>query len=187
MTIKSISDNPKAIDAYNEGTPLLRQNNYEDALPHFQKAVKIDPNFPYAWDNIGICQRRLGNLDKALEAYKKSLAIDPSGKTPLRNIAVVYTYKKEYKKAIKWYKKSAKLDQSDPEIFYGIGRIQAIYLNHYEKGLNHLCKAYNIYVGQHSPYRTDAEKIINLVYTKMKENGQENQFKAILKKHNIRY
>jgi len=36
-------------------------------------------------------------------------------------------------------------------------------LNDFEKGLENMCKAYNMYVYLKSPYRTDAEKIINLI------------------------
>jgi tetratricopeptide (TPR) repeat protein len=52
-----------------------------------------DPEFAFAWDNLGISQRRLNNYDKAIFAYSKSLAIDPK-LMPLQNIAVAYVHKK---------------------------------------------------------------------------------------------
>jgi cytochrome c-type biogenesis protein CcmH/NrfG len=36
-----------------------------------------DPEFAFAWDNLGISYRRLNNYDKAIDAYSKSIAIDP--------------------------------------------------------------------------------------------------------------
>ena len=36
-----------------------------------------------------------------------------------------------------------------------------------------MCKAYNIYTNSNSPYRVDAEKNINYIYSKMKEDGKE--------------
>jgi cytochrome c-type biogenesis protein CcmH/NrfG len=39
-----------------------------------KKAVQ-DPEFAFAWDNLGISYRRLNNYDKAIDAYSKSIAI----------------------------------------------------------------------------------------------------------------
>jgi tetratricopeptide (TPR) repeat protein len=97
----------------------------------------------------------------------------------------VYIYKKEYKKAVKSYEKLAKIDPNNPEVYYGIGNIYAVYLNEYEKALDNLCQAYNIYSEQKSPYRTDAEKLIQLVYGEMKKQGKEAKFDEILEKHHI--
>ncbi len=182
---KSMSTNPKALDAYNKGSDELQAENYKKALKHFEKAVEIDSEFVFAWDNIGVCYRRLGDLDKALYAYNKSLEIDPEGPLPLQNIAIVYQYKKEYDKAIKAYEKLADLDSSNPEIYYGIGQIYTMYLNDYEKGLTNLCKAYNLYAAQKSPYRSDAQKLIEAVYAGMSKQGKVDKFNEILKANNI--
>lgn len=182
---KSFSKNQKAIDLYSKGTDELKKDNFKKAIEYFEKALKIDPEFVFAWDNLGVSYRNLDNYDKAIESYEKSLEIDPKGITPLQNIAVVYQYKKEYQKAIISYQKLAEIDRNNPEIYYGIGQIYALYLNDYEKGLDNMCKAYNMYIEQKSPYRTDAEKIINLIYAEMKKQGKTDNFNTILKSNNI--
>ena len=98
---------------------------------------------------------------------------------------MAYQYKKEYDKAIKSYEKLATIDKNNPEIYYGIGNIYAMNLKDYEKGLDNMCKAYNMYVKQKSPYRADAEKMINMIYGEMKEKGKEDVFNKILKENNI--
>lgn len=182
---KSLSSNKDAMDWYAKGLDESKQGNYEKAISYYQKAVKIDPEFAFAWDNMGISYRKLGNYDKALEAYQKSLEVDPTGMMPLQNIPVVYQYKQEYDKAIAAYEKLAEVDKDNPEIFYGIGNIYAVYLQDYEKGLSNMCKAYNMYIAQKSPYRTDAEKVINAIYQEMKKQGKEARFNEILKENNI--
>lgn len=182
---KSFSKNQKAIDLYSQGIDESKKENFKKAIEYFEKALKIDPDFAFAWDNLGVSYRELNNYDKALESYEKSLEIDPNGITPLQNIAVVYQYKKEYQKAIETYKKLAEIDINNPEIYYGIGQIYSLYLNDYEKGLDNMCKAYNMYIKQKSPYRTDAEKLINLIYSEMKKQGKEDTFNEILKSNNI--
>jgi len=182
---KSISTNPNAIKEYNKGNEYIRKDDFANALPFYKKAVKIDPEFVFAWDNIGVCNRRLGNFDEAIAAYKKSIKLDPGGVTALQNIALAYVSKKNYQKAIDSYTALAKLDKNNPEVYYGIGLIYFLNLSDDEKALDHLCKAYNLYVEQHSPFRTDAEKLIQQLYAKFKEKGDEATFDKILDANNI--
>lgn len=182
---KSVSDNPEAVKWYNKGIKESENTHFEKAIKYYKKAVKLDPNFAFAWDNMGLAYRKLKKYNKAIIAYNKSLEIDPKGKTPLQNIAVVHVYTKEYDKAIEAYNKLAKLDNQNPEVYYGIGTVYFLYKNDNEKGLQNMCKAYNLYAEQKSPYRTDAEKIINHIYVKMKKNGNEKRFNEILKENHI--
>jgi tetratricopeptide (TPR) repeat protein len=131
----SMSKNEKALEQYSKGETFLEKEDYKEALSWFEKAVKTDPKFAFAWDNIGICNRRFGNLDEALNAYQRSLAMDPVGKTPLHNIPVVYEFKKEYDKAIEAYIRLSKIYPDDPEAYYGTGRMYEM-KNDYEKALD---------------------------------------------------
>lgn len=182
---KSVSNNSEAIKEYNKGNEYLRQKDYANALPYYEKAVKIDSEFVFAWDNIGVCNRRIGNFDKALEAYEKSIELDPKGLTALQNIPLVYVAKKNYKKAIKSYDDLSTVDSDNPEVFYGIGVIYFENLLDYEKALDNMCKAYNLYIAQNSPYRTDAEKIIRNIYSELKKQGKERTFDKILEANDI--
>jgi tetratricopeptide (TPR) repeat protein len=80
--------------AYNKGVELLQKEKYKDAIPFFEKAVSLDDDFAFAWDNLGICYRRTEQYIKAEEAYKASLKVDPAGKGTLQNLPVVYQLEK---------------------------------------------------------------------------------------------
>lgn len=181
----SFSKNSDALKFYDKGLEETKQGNFEAAILNYKKAVVFDPKFTYAYDNMGICYRRLNKFDEALDAYEKSLAIDPNGKMPLQNSAIVYIYKKEYKKAVKAYERLAKVDANNPEVFYGLGHTYHFYLNDQEKALDNMCQAFNLYTAQNSAYRADAEKTIKMIYAKMKEANQLELFNSILKKHKI--
>ncbi|MFD1602222.1 tetratricopeptide repeat protein [Flavobacterium artemisiae] len=181
----SVSENEEALKFYQLGIDESGKENYKEAIEYYKKAVKIDPNFAFAYDNMGICYRRLEQYDLAIESYEKSLKIDPNGLMPLQNIAVAYQYKRQYKKAVKTYEKLSKIQSENPEVYYGIGQMYAFYLNDTEKGLENMCKAYTLYIQQKSPYRTDAEKIIQMIYEQMKKDGKEEVFNKILTANNI--
>ena len=185
LTKHSYSEDKKAQEFYSQGLKASEKKEYAEAVVLFEKAVKKDPKFSFAWDNLGVNYRRLNNFDKAIEAYNESLKINPEGLMPLQNIAIVYQYKKQYDKAINAYIKLAEIDANNPEVYYGIGLVYALNLSEYEKGLDNACKAYNIYVEQKSPYRSDAEKLINTIFAEMKKQGKEAKFQEILEAHGI--
>lgn len=182
---KSFSDNAKAKIFYTKGQDYFNKEKYNEAIESFNKALQEDPDFAFAWDNLGLSYRKLENYDKAMECYEKSLELDPKGLMPLQNIAIVYQYKKEYEKAINAYKKLAEIDAKNPEVFYGIGNVYTMNLKDFENGLVYMCKAYNIYSEQKSPYRIDAEKIINYIYSEMKKQDKTDKFNQILESNHI--
>lgn len=181
----SYSQNDKAREYYSKGLKESNANNFQKAIEYYSLAVKEDENFPFAWDNLGYSYRQTGNYDEAIKAYKKSISLDPNHAFPIQNLAVAYVYKKEYQKAIDTYELLKKLDENNPEIYYGIGQIYFQHLKDYEKSLDYMCKAFNLYMKINSPYRSDAETIIKYNYVEMKKLGKEDKFFEILKANNI--
>jgi len=181
----SYSKNKEALDLYYKGVDEVVGENYKKAQELFEQALNIDSIFAFAWDNLGICYRKMGEYDKALNAYSRSLKINPRGLTPLQNIPVVYQYLKEYDKAIEAYQALAQVDENNAEVYYGTGLVYTLYLEQYEDGLKNLCKAYTIYVKEKSPYRADCEKAISIVFREMKKQNKEDVFYNILKENNI--
>jgi tetratricopeptide (TPR) repeat protein len=182
---KSFSTNQEAMKAYYKGVEFLKQENYDGAIPYFEQAVKLDSEFAFAWDNLGISYRKTNKLELAEAAYKASLKADPGGKTALQNLAVVYQYQKKYDEAIVAFKEILKYSDEDPETYYGIGLVYYNNKEDMEEALKNMCKAYNIYVSQKSAFRSDAEKVINLIYARMKKDKKEDVFNRILKENNI--
>lgn len=182
---KSMSTNTKAIGYYYQAIEASKVEDFKNAVLLYEKSLAVDSTFVNAWDNLGICYRRLKDYDKSIHAYNKSLELNPNGLMPLQNIAVVYRYKQDYLHAIQAYERLSLLDKNNPEVYFGIGQVYAFGLKEYEKGLDNICKAYNLYIVQKSPYRSDAETTINQIYIEMKKLGEEDKFDHILKQNNI--
>lgn len=180
-----MSKNKEALDFYDKAIEATEKENWKEAIKNYKLALKKDPKFLYAWDNLGVCYRRIGEYDNALNAYQKSLEIDPKGKMPLQNIAITYVYKKEYQKAIDAYLAFDNIYPGDAEVYYGIGQVYFTDLKESEKALDYMCKAYIIYNKQKSAYRADAEAILSLIYKDMKEKGQLERFREIMKNNKI--
>jgi tetratricopeptide (TPR) repeat protein len=185
LTYGSMSNDSEALDFYYKGIDASKAQEFDKAIDYFKRAVSIDSIFAFCWDNLGLAYRKSGNYEKAIKAYKTSIQIEPSGLMPRQNLAAVYEYKKEYENAIAAYEELASLDTKNPEVYYGKGRLYAVFLGDFEKGLSNMCIAYNLYTEMKSSYRADAEQMINFIFGKMKAAGNEKRFDEILKEYNI--
>ena len=115
------SDNVLAQLAYDDGMEYINEGDTENAIQKFSKAVEIDANFAFAWDNLGISYRKNKQYENAIAAYLKSLEIYPEGRLPLLNIAITYNLNQQYTEAVTHYEKFIEIFSDDPEGYYGLG------------------------------------------------------------------
>jgi tetratricopeptide (TPR) repeat protein len=179
----SLSKKKKALKWYYKAIELKNANKYDESIVLLKKVLKKDSIFAFAWDMLGLNYRKIGEFDKSIEAYEKSISIDPKGKFPWQNMAIAYEYKKDYIGAIICYKKLGELDIINPEVFYGIGRITAFYMNDNENALENICIALSLYNEANSPEKKDAMYIIGYIHDEMKKEGKEAEYDKILLKH----
>jgi PAS domain S-box-containing protein len=68
----------KATAAYKEGVYLYAKDlNYREAIAAFDRALEIDPNLSYVWNDRGVCYRELGEYDEALKSFFRAVEIAP--------------------------------------------------------------------------------------------------------------
>lgn len=70
----SESDRP---DYYQEGTDLLRQEKYHEALTSFRLALRESPNDTDVLQQIAVTYTRIGMLDEAGRTYRRVLEVKP--------------------------------------------------------------------------------------------------------------
>jgi tetratricopeptide (TPR) repeat protein len=69
--------NPQAKIFFDQGESYSKKKSYSLAIAAYQQAIKLQPKFPEAWNNMGYCYRRLKQYDKALDAYRQALSLKP--------------------------------------------------------------------------------------------------------------
>ncbi len=60
------------------GNALAGQDEAEQAIEHYKRAIKIRPDYPKARFNLGLMYQKQGKNEKALEAFQRSLEQKPS-------------------------------------------------------------------------------------------------------------
>jgi len=61
----------KVADAFTLGNLCMQQGRYEDAIKAYESAVKDDPTFAEAWNNLAIAYQNSGQDEKAMAAFRK--------------------------------------------------------------------------------------------------------------------
>ena len=64
-------------DYYEEGTVLLRQEKYHEALTSFRLALREAPNDPDVLQQIAVTYTRIGMTDEAVRTYRRVLELKP--------------------------------------------------------------------------------------------------------------
>jgi hypothetical protein len=68
---------PDAQAHYNLGVALARTGKVEEAIAHYEQAIRIDPDFAGAHYNLGKALTQVGRVPEAIEHYEQALRINP--------------------------------------------------------------------------------------------------------------
>lgn len=70
-------DRGKSKEQVQFGINVAQNNLWNEALYRWQQAVKIDPSYAAAWNNLAIAYEHEGKFEDAKKAYEQALTLDP--------------------------------------------------------------------------------------------------------------
>ncbi len=71
----------------------------EEAVKHFQDAIKSDANQYSVFSNLGTALRSIGDKKRAIIAFEKAAELNPNSISTMNNLGVLYREIKNYEKA----------------------------------------------------------------------------------------
>jgi tetratricopeptide (TPR) repeat protein len=145
----------EAMEAYNKGTNLLRQNKFEEAEIYFLAAIELDNKYVDAIDHLGLVYRHMKKYEDSEKMYLLSIEINPNNSVPYINLAVVYRLQGRYEDAKQLYLRAQKIDTDDPEPYFGIGVLYQI-VERYETSIDFINIAIQKYIEKESILVCDA-------------------------------
>src|SRR5262245_59037161 len=60
------------------GIAVAQRGLWREAIYRWERAVKLDPSYAAAHNNLGIAYEHEGELDKARAAYEKAMELEPN-------------------------------------------------------------------------------------------------------------
>ena len=91
------SDADKAIEEYNKGVRFTNREDWATAITHFNEAIRLDPDFPEAYNNRGIAHR--DQDDKAIADFTEAIRLRPDYANAYSNRSRAYGAKGDKAKA----------------------------------------------------------------------------------------
>jgi len=123
-----------------QGKQLATQKKWDEAIALYNKAIKENPNYGYAFISKGIAYMSEGNLDKAIANYSESIDVSPEFTEAYQNRGVLYEFKGQFNKAIADFDKAIAADPQSYVLHFNRG-MAFIYKNQCENALPDLEKA----------------------------------------------
>jgi tetratricopeptide (TPR) repeat protein len=127
----------------NLGVALMNQNNIEKAIFHYEKAIRIKPNFADAYYNMGVSLEKVNRRHESVKFYDTTLKLNPNHINAHNNLGNVFLQQGKIDKAIRHYMTALKFAPNDPEIHNNLG---VALMNHVkaEQAVDHFRKAVQI-------------------------------------------
>ncbi len=107
-----------------ENRPLSStgEEDFDQALEHFEKAIQDDPQSISAYNNLGNVYLYLGDIDKAIEYYRKAIDMNSRYVSAHYNLGYVYYLQGRILEAYKQFELCLKLNPKDIDSFFMLKR-----------------------------------------------------------------
>jgi tetratricopeptide (TPR) repeat protein len=105
---------------------ILNQKQPARAIPLFERAIRIDPDFPDPWNEVAYCYAKTGEFDHAFERMKRYTELLPNEANPQDSFAEISRLAGRYDEALKHYRMSLKIDPTFNESQLGLGDTYAL-------------------------------------------------------------
>ena len=177
---------------YNSGNYGLENHLLKQPKSFFMAAVKIDPNFCDAWDNLSVCCKRMGLYDEAFNAGLHSVMIDSTNPVAWMNCGYASFLNNDIYKALTSFDHLQSIIPNNPEGYYGKSMVLYAIDSISEARIN-IYKAEQSYRSSHikkgsevdllkgcieykSGNMKEAQKIFENIYSKFWENAELNYY-----------
>lgn len=123
-TISVTSDNLPM--EYNLGYVLGRQGKSDEAIAHFNEALRISPNYYNALINLGVTLSDQGKAAEAIRYYDQALRIEPNSAKAHAEMAVALARQEKLRDAMPHFYKAVELAPNDAGVRANLGRALAL-------------------------------------------------------------
>lgn len=117
-----LHQNPMSASTLYEQAEFYRnQGNLEYAIAFYQKTIELDPNFSWAYHQLGDIFSQQNNPTEAIGVYRQAIALNPNFSWSYHNLGMVLIQQKQWDQAILAYSKAIKLNPDFCWSYYYLG------------------------------------------------------------------
>jgi len=106
---------------YNLATRLAKRGAFDEAIRHYEEAVRISPEDVDSHTGLGYALVGTGRFVEAIEQYRESLRLNPGDTTAHNNLGDLLARQGRVDEAIEHLTESLRLDSKNPEAHANLG------------------------------------------------------------------
>ena len=114
---------PAAKETYKKAGTLFENNEFEEAIAQYSKAIKQDPEYASAYFNRALAYAILNKYENALRDAEKVLELEPDSYDAPYIMGIIAEYQKDYQGAKEWYEKAL---SRNPDYEQARARLEAL-------------------------------------------------------------
>uniref|UniRef100_A0A674GQ59 dolichyl-phosphate-mannose--protein mannosyltransferase n=1 Tax=Taeniopygia guttata TaxID=59729 RepID=A0A674GQ59_TAEGU len=120
---------------YNVGKNLADKGNQSAAIKYYREAVRLNPKYVHAMNNLGNILKERNELHEAEELLSLAVQIQPDFAAAWMNLGIVQNSLRRFEEAEQSYWTAIKHRKKYPDCYYNLGRLYAD-LNRHIDALN---------------------------------------------------
>jgi tetratricopeptide (TPR) repeat protein len=97
-------------------------HDYAAAEKAYRQAVRIEPNMPELWANLGLMQQEAGDIASAIPSFQQANRLNPSLYVPNLFLGNDYLHTGKAPEAIPFLIKAERINKTDPQAPLALGR-----------------------------------------------------------------
>jgi Flp pilus assembly protein TadD len=114
-----------AVKEFQRSLKAVHSGDFQSAAEHLQKAIRIDPNFVQAHNNLGASYMQLSQYESAVSEFQRAIELDPGIQETRRNLGLGLFLLRRYREAEVAARQALQLDPQRNSARYTLGRILA--------------------------------------------------------------
>jgi tetratricopeptide (TPR) repeat protein len=119
VTATTIKAPKAARKALEKGMDLAKRNKLEEAIASLQEAVKLDPEFAFAWCELGKLQMENGHAGEAYRSLESAAKAEPRWPEPYLHLALLAARSENWKEVAEVTDRVLQLDSFEyPQAFF---------------------------------------------------------------------
>ncbi|MGO9527949.1 MAG: tetratricopeptide repeat protein [Verrucomicrobiia bacterium] len=120
-TVAKCPQNPRA--QYNLAVTLWHAGRIGDAIPYYERALRIKPNYAEACNNLGVAWMQTGRLSQAIDCLEQALRLKPDFAEAHNNLANALLQAGRMREAIGHFEQALRFNPNYAEVHYKLGEV----------------------------------------------------------------
>ncbi len=111
----------KAQELFNKAQKLEQAGKPEEAIKTYQSAIRLEPQYPEAYQQLGLAYASLNQYPEAVKAFQEVIRLRPQSSLAQGNLGAAYMKMGRFQEARNAFREAVRLRPDDGEAHYNLG------------------------------------------------------------------